>query len=133
MSREASGLQTVAKVRGVFARHWLDLGLIIIMFSQGTIRLQGKLQKLQRAGEPVDEALLSVLEQEIKRVPDVKRVNFGFDNWVKTSVGWERIEERKADLRAGAEIFARVSSKEEKEEKPAGEKAEDRDEKPGVS
>lgn len=101
MAKATSSLQIVARVRGVFARHWMDLGLIIILYSNSTVRLQGRAQKLQQAGEPVDEMLLNTIEQEIKRIKDVKRVHFNFENWVKTSTGWEKVKDRRAVLAAG--------------------------------
>ncbi|MFC1672118.1 hypothetical protein ACFL01_03170 [Planctomycetota bacterium] len=128
MVRELSTLQIIARVRGVFARHWIDLGLIIVVFSRGTIRLQGRLQKLQEAGDPVDEGLLNVMDQEIRRVPNVKRVNFNFENWVKTSAGWQRLTDRKAVVRGGggAHIEAHEAEEEEeelREEEPAEEES----------
>jgi hypothetical protein len=117
MGKELSSLQIVARVRGVFARHWMDLGLITIMFSRGTVRLQGRLEKLQHAGEPVDEMLLSVMEQEIKRVKNVKRVVFNFENWVRTSAGWEKVRERKvaAASAAGSAVYTVEEGEEEME------------------
>jgi hypothetical protein len=101
VAKALSSLQIIARVRGVFARHWMDLGLITIVFSNGTVRLQGRAQKLQQAGEPVDEGLLNIIDQEIKRVKGVKRVHFNFENWVKTSSGWEKVKERRAVMAAG--------------------------------
>jgi hypothetical protein len=128
VAKELSSLQIVARVRGVFARHWMDLGLISILYSQGTVRLQGTIQKLQQAGDPVDEMLLSVIEQEIRRVKDVKRVNFNFDNWVKTSTGWEKIREKRvgaASVTVGAHSG---EGSEEEEEGTEEEAAEEREE-----
>ncbi len=118
MAKATSSLQIVARVRGVFARHWMDLGLIIIMYSNNTVRLQGRAQKLQQAGEPVDEMLLNTIEQEIKRVKEVKRVHFNFENWVKTSSGWERVRERErweAVSAGGGGVYTVEGTQEEEE------------------
>jgi hypothetical protein len=122
MGKELSSLQIVARVRGVFARHWMDLGLITIMFSRGTVRLQGRIEKLQQAGEPVNEMLLSVIEQEIKRVKNVRRVIFNFENWVRTSSGWEKVRERKvATAAAAGGSVVHTMEEGEKEMEAAGE------------
>jgi len=106
-----------ARVRRVFARHWLDATLVSIMTHRGVVHIAGILQKIHAVDEhdDVNEDLLQTIEQEIKRIKGVKRVVFTLDGWVKDGGQFRRIavvQRKKKTERTLYKYF-----EEEKEEK----------------
>lgn len=81
------------RVRRIFAKYWLDATLVSIMTHRGVVHIAGVLHKIHAIDErdEVNEDLLQVLEQEIKRIKGVKRIIFTIDGWVKDGGQFKRI------------------------------------------
>lgn len=69
-----------SRVRGVFARHWIDLQKVQFASSRGAVRISGELCFLDSEddedGAECTRARREILEYEIKRIRGVKRVHF---------------------------------------------------------
>ena len=75
-------------VRGVLSRHWIDLTKTSFFARKGHVHVGGELQMLGEAGAKGSAAeALKATESEIRRLPDVRTVSFGFTNWVRDSAG----------------------------------------------
>jgi hypothetical protein len=67
-------------VRRVLVRHWIDLGKVSIRTSRCVVSLNGSLMRLPHVAPDVDAATPAVIFEEIKRVPDVRRLQLNLDN-----------------------------------------------------
>jgi hypothetical protein len=62
-------------VRSILFRHWIDVNQVAIRHHKGNVRLLGTLRLLPGTGfRQSQQKLNETLEQEIRRVPGVKRV-----------------------------------------------------------
>ena len=72
-----------AKIRKTVISCWLDISRIRIRATRGVIHLQGTV--IRMGGDPEDpEADIPFLEKvddELRRLPGSRGVNFNFDNW----------------------------------------------------
>ncbi len=92
-----SDFQINSRVRGVFARHWIDLQKINFASFRGTVRVSGELCLLgSERSNDFEPTKIVNLEYEIKRIPEVKRVYFEFPAWHRKPDGaWERTDGEK--------------------------------------
>ena len=85
-----SDLKINSNVRAVLCRHWVDLQKLNYASFKGAVRLQGELAYLGTRVVGCDLALLEFIEQEIRRIDGVKRVNLDIENIRKSKTGkWE--------------------------------------------
>ena len=62
-------------VKAILFRHWVDVNHVAIRYSKGNIRLCGTIRLLPGTGfRRSQQKLNETLEQEIRRIPGVKRV-----------------------------------------------------------
>jgi len=84
-------LKVNSKVRKILTENCLDLSLLRVSTTSGSVRIQGKLKKLSASTLSAREAvmLLGVLETVILRTTGVKRVTFSVDGWEKSKGKWK--------------------------------------------
>jgi len=84
-------LKINSKVRKILTENCLDLSLLRVSTTSGSVRIQGKLKKLSASTLSAREAvmLLGVLETVILRTTGVKRVTFSVDGWEKCKGKWK--------------------------------------------
>jgi hypothetical protein len=68
------------RARRVLVRHWIDLGKISARTSRCVVTLSGSLMRLPHVAPDVDAATPAVIFEEIKRIPDVRRLQLNLDN-----------------------------------------------------
>ena len=73
-------LEINCRVRRVLIRHWIDLGKISVRTSRFVVSLNGSLMRLPHVAPDADSATPAVIFEEIKRIPDVKRLQLNLDN-----------------------------------------------------
>ena len=73
-------LEINCRVRRVLVRHWIDLGKVSIRTSRCVVSLNGSLMRLPHVAPDVDAATPAVIFEEIKRIPDVRRLQLNLDN-----------------------------------------------------
>ena len=71
-------MRSAGRIRGVLGKHFLDLDKLHISCSKGVVRILGDFQRLGALSEvmPITEKFLHDLRNEIKRLPNVRRVMF---------------------------------------------------------
>ena len=86
-------LKVNSKVRKILVESNLDLSLLNVSTTSGSVRVQGKLRKLSTRRMTVQESakLLAVLEIAILRMKSVRRVTFLIEDWKKTKGKWRMI------------------------------------------
>ena len=73
-------LDVNCRVRRVLIRHWIDLGKVTVRTSRGVVSLNGSLMRLPHIAPDVDAATPASIFEEIKRIPDVRRLQLNLDN-----------------------------------------------------
>jgi hypothetical protein len=73
-------LEINCRVRRVLVRHWIDLGKVSVRTSRGVVSLNGSLLRLPHVAADVDAATPAGIFEEIKRIPDVRRLQLNLDN-----------------------------------------------------
>jgi hypothetical protein len=68
------------RVRRVLVRHWIDLGKISVRTARCVVSLSGSLMRLPHIAPNADAATPSTIFEEIKRIPDVRRLQLNLDN-----------------------------------------------------
>ena len=86
-----SDLDINCAVRKVLVRHWIDLGRISLRSTRGVVSLSGEISRLSNAGNPLDTGLTLVIFSEIRRIPNVRRVNTNLYNWVMRGDEWQLV------------------------------------------
>jgi len=86
-------LALYSQVRKVLASHWIDARFLHFGIARGTVRLTGELRLLPGRPDERFSSPVYLLEQEIRRLPDIRTVFFELTNWTKNVEGqWvERI------------------------------------------
>lgn len=85
-----------ADVRRILNKHWISLKDLKFSCIGGIVYMRGHLDLMYNAptrGEDwlgISGEYIGNLERAIKKIPNVKRVNFKLNNWEKTSDGWTR-------------------------------------------
>jgi len=77
--------QINSRVRGVFAKHWLDTSQLSIVTIKGNVYVGGTVKKLSAVSRHVEinEELMETIDFEIKRIKDVKRITYRLEDWRK--------------------------------------------------
>ena len=87
-----SDLKINSCVRSVLSRHYVDLQRLSYASFRGTVRLQGELAHLSARSSAIDLGQIEKIDQEIRRIPGVVRVNFDLENVQKSESGkWELV------------------------------------------
>ena len=73
-------LEINCRVRRVLVRHWIDLGKVTVRTSRCVVSLSGSLMRLPHTAPGVDAATPAIIFEEIKRIPDVRRLQLHLDN-----------------------------------------------------
>ena len=74
------------RVRRVLVRHWIDLGKMSSRTTRCVVTLSGSLMRLPHINAEVDSATPAAILEEIRRIPDVRRIQINLDNWNGQSV-----------------------------------------------
>lgn len=85
-------LKINAKARKILVEHNLDLSLLGVSTTSGTVTVRGEVRKLSgRELSDLDIAkLLGVLESVMLRTKGVKRVTFAIRGWKKAKGKWSK-------------------------------------------
>jgi hypothetical protein len=77
--------QINSRVRGIFAKHWLDTSQLSIVTIKGNVYVGGVVKKLSAVSRHVEvnEELMETIDFEVKRIKDVKRITYRFEDWRK--------------------------------------------------
>ena len=80
-----------AEARSVLAKHRVELSLIRVAVFGSVIRVQGVLRRA--AGHPeMTHAAVQNLEQELRRVRGVQRIELHLSNWRREGSEWRTLE-----------------------------------------
>jgi hypothetical protein len=74
------------RVRRVLVRHWIDLGKMSSRTTRCVVTLSGSLMRLPHINPDIDSATPGSILEEIRRIPDVRRLQVNLDNWNGQSV-----------------------------------------------
>ena len=91
-----SDFKVNSDVRRILNKNWISLKLLRFSCTGGIVYFRGSIELMYNApsgGEGwqgISSEQIGNLERAIKKIPNVKRVNFKLDNWEKTSNGWNR-------------------------------------------
>jgi hypothetical protein len=89
-------LKIKSEVRGVLARHRVDLQSIRIGCFNGVVRIVGLLQFLTvRSSDRLAGAAVDAIEYETRRIRDVRSVFLDLENWIRGSEGWTLLAEQR--------------------------------------
>ena len=80
----ASGdFQINSRVRGIFAKHWLDTSQLSVVTIKGNVYIGGQVRKLPAVSHEIEvnEDLMETINFEISRIRGVKRVNYRLEDW----------------------------------------------------
>jgi hypothetical protein len=88
VSDKTSDLDINCRVRRVLVRHWIDLGKLSTRTTGGVVWLTGSLERLPNSGARLDAPSVDGVLTEIRRTPDVRRLQARFENWVEQSGAW---------------------------------------------
>jgi hypothetical protein len=69
------------RVRRVLVRHWIDLGKMSARTTRCVVTLSGSMMRLPHINAEVDPATPASILEEIRRLPDVRRLQINLDNW----------------------------------------------------
>jgi hypothetical protein len=90
----ATDFRINAAVRRVFVRHWLDLRCIDYQTVNCVVTIRGRFKKLKEAvkdkqkGDAVETTAMVAIEQELSKIPNVKRINMNVMGWTKLGGKW---------------------------------------------
>lgn len=91
--------QINSRVRGVLAKHWIDVNLVTVMTIRGVVFLQGRMRKIT-AGSPQDEIgeeMLASMELEMKHIKGVKQIVYRLEDWRKDGGKFAKTEAKKKE------------------------------------
>lgn len=74
------------RVRRVLVRHWIDLGKMSARTVRCVVTLSGALMRLPHISPEVDLATPGSILDEIRKIPDVRRLQINLDNWNGESI-----------------------------------------------
>ena len=78
-------------IRRVLSRHWIDLPSLRIQCSQGIVRLQGILQRIDGSPCTGGNSLAEAVDVESRRAPGVRSVYMDLENWTQDNTGsWQQ-------------------------------------------
>ena len=85
-----------ADVRRILTKHWINLRKLQYSCIGGIVYLRGVIEVMYNAPNRTDTwqgvtaKHVAQLEKSIKGIPNVKRVNFQFQDWERGTDGWRR-------------------------------------------
>ena len=92
----ASDFKINADVRRILTKHWINLRKLQYSCIGGIVYLRGVVEVMYNAPsrtetwQGVTAKHVEQLEKSIKRIPNVKRVHFKFQDWERGADGWRR-------------------------------------------
>ena len=92
-----SDFKVNADVRRILNKRWISMKQLRFSCTGGIVYLRGTLELMYNAPtggtgwHGISGEQIGNLERAIKKIPNVKRVNFKLNNWEKKSDGWTRI------------------------------------------
>ncbi len=93
-----SDFKVNADVRRILNKRWISLKQLRFSCTGGIVYMRGSLEMMYNAPtggknwQGLTGEHIGNLERAIKKIPNVKRVNFQLNNWKKMSDGWTRID-----------------------------------------
>jgi hypothetical protein len=78
-----SDFQVNSRVRGIFAKHWLDTSQLSVVTIKGNVYLGGRIRKLPAVSSDIEinEELMEAIDFEIGRIKGVKRITYRLEEW----------------------------------------------------
>ncbi len=75
--------QINSRVRGIFAKHWLDTSRLSVVTIKGNVYIGGYVRKLPAVSLDIEvnEDLMETINFEIGRIKGVKRVTYRLEDW----------------------------------------------------
>jgi hypothetical protein len=116
--------QINSRVRGIFAKHWLDTSQLSIVTIKGSVYIGGTVKKLSAVSRHVEinEDLMETIDFEIKRIRDVKRITYRLEDWRKEAgkfISLRKTRETKEDKKRAEDMTKRAGyEKEETHDAP---------------
>jgi hypothetical protein len=92
----AADFKINADVRRILTKHWINLRKLQYSCIGGIVYLRGVVEVMynapgrEQSWQGVTARQVAELEKAIKRIPNVKRVQFRFQNWERGTDGWRR-------------------------------------------
>ena len=92
----AADFKINAAVRRVLTQHWISMKKVRYSCIGGIVYVRGFIELMYNApsrsgeGKSLTGEQIGELERAIKRIPNVKRVNFQLNDWEKKGDGWTR-------------------------------------------
>jgi len=87
-----------AETRAILSRHRVELPLLRVGAFGNLVRLQGVLKRAAGLPDLTQEALVG-MEQELRRIPGVRRVELHLSNWRRQGREWKEISsDRRLEL-----------------------------------
>ena len=83
-----------ADVRRILNKHWISLKKLRFSCIGGIVYMRGNIDLMYNAPtsgndrQGISGEQIRNLERAIKKIPNVKRINFQLNNWEKKSDGW---------------------------------------------
>lgn len=104
-------LELNCKVRGIVARYWVDSNRLSFNSRRGHVCVSGELRVTgKHKGHDETAGMLRSLEYDVRRLQDVRAVEFELTNWIRDEGrGW--ICKEKRLLTKPAEITAPASAR----------------------
>jgi hypothetical protein len=101
--------QINSRVRGIFAKHWLDTSQLSVVTIKGNVYIGGTVKKLSAVSRHVEinEELMETIDFEIKRIKDVKRITYRLEDWRKEAgkfISLRKIRESKEEKKMAEDI-----------------------------
>lgn len=80
-------------IKGILVRHCCDLGLLSIAVTKSAVNVRGQLRRAPGATSELTGDIIEHMYEEMRKVPNVPRVDLDFDNWRKAEGGkWKRVK-----------------------------------------
>ena len=92
-----SDFQINSRVRGIFARHWLDTSQLSVVTIKGNVYLGGHVRKLPAVSSDIEinEDMMAAIDAAIGRIKGVKRITYRFEEWKKEAGKFISLAHRK--------------------------------------
>ena len=86
-------LETNRSIRGIFVKHWIDLGRVSIQTTNGNSFIHGSLRRIEGFKDELTSAIVNAIFSDIKHIRNIRHLRVVLDNWTDAAGGWTHIEE----------------------------------------
>ena len=88
--------------RALLVKHWIDIGRITIVFSDGTLQINGTFVRLPGVTSQLTPAVVDNMIRDLQRIQGIDRVEASFDNWTQDGDrgDWQPVVSKESDYRS---------------------------------